>query len=169
MGVAETLVATMAFFLVFSNAGVPVAYVGYHRELWTASSPTLVTDSGRTFTAAQQVEIYHAGVAAYFLTVILCQAVHVFLCKTRLSSVFTHPIFRNTTTLYGVAVAVAVAAFCIYVPVVNNFLLMTYLPVWCWTPFLVFALFAIVETETVKYCARRWPDSNAWWMRALVW
>ena len=34
---------------------------------------------------------------------------------------------------------------------------------------LVFALFAVVETETVKYCARRWPGSKAWWMRSLVW
>jgi magnesium-transporting ATPase (P-type) len=127
VGVAESLVCTLAFFTVFSWYGVPVEFVGFHRELWQSTSPTLVADNGRTFTADQQVTIYRTGVAAYFLTLVLCQAVHVFLAKTRVSSVFTHPIFANRTTLVGVGAALCIASFVIYVPAVNYFFGMTYL------------------------------------------
>jgi sodium/potassium-transporting ATPase subunit alpha len=169
IGVAEALVCVLALFTVFSYNGVPIEYVGFRRELWTPASPTLVADNGRVFTAADQVAIYRAAVAAYFLTLVLCQGVHVFLAKTRTSSVFTHPVFANKTTLLGVGAALCIAALVIYVPVVNGFFGMGALGGIWWTCFLVFAAFAMIYTEGYKALFRAQPGPGTCWARWLVW
>ena len=169
IGAAETLVCVLAFFTVFSYNGVPVKYVGFHRELWASTSPTLEADNGRVFTAADQVTIYRSAVAAYFLTLVLCQAVHVFLAKTRTSSVFTHPVFANKSTLVGVGAALCIAAVVIYVPAVNAFFGMAAISIIWWTPFLVFAAFAVAYTEGYKALNRWRPGPGTCWTRWLVW
>ena len=148
---------------------MPVKYVGYHRELWQSTSPVLVTDSGAVFSADDQVRIYRTGVAAYFLTLVLCQGVHVFLAKTRRTSVFVHPVFMNRLTAAGVGVAVCVAAVVIYVPGINGFFLTHPVSVAWWTVFLIFAAFAMPYTELVKFAARRHPGSRSCWSRSRVW
>lgn len=43
--------------------------------------------------------------AAWYATLILCQQGHVWVCKTRFSSIFNHPIFENKITIMGMALA----------------------------------------------------------------
>ena len=110
--------------------------------------------------------IYYTAVSAYFLTLVLCQFWHIFLAKTRRVSVFAHPIFANRATLVGVAVAVTVASFCIYVPAINSFFNLAALNGIWWTPSFVFLAFALAFTEGYKAAARA---GNGCVLRYLAW
>jgi magnesium-transporting ATPase (P-type) len=167
IGVLETLACLLAFFTVFIYYGVPRSYVAYHRELWTTDSPSITLDDGTVLTGEDQSIIYRRAVAAYFLTLVLCQAVHIFLCKTRLVSITQHPIFRNRWTIYGVAFSLLVAVLAIYVPEVNKLFGAYYLPGIWWTPFLSFAVVAIAYTEWYKWRARVNPTGRV--ARWLAW
>jgi magnesium-transporting ATPase (P-type) len=169
IGLSESMVCILAFFTVFISQGIPSRYISYHRTLWQQSSPTTDFGNGIILTGSEQVRIYQKGVAAYFLTLVLCQSFHIFLTKTRLTSCFIHPFFENKVTLIGVAFSISIAAFCIYVPVINNFFVAAPVSVVQWTIFFCFAAFVLIWTETVKYCARRYKDPQAIVHRYFAW
>lgn len=54
--------------------------------------------------------------AAWYVTLICCQFWHIWVCKTREVSIFTHGILRNPVTLWGVCVSVAVMLVVVYAP-----------------------------------------------------
>jgi sodium/potassium-transporting ATPase subunit alpha len=90
VGLLETGWCLLSFFTVFAAAGVPgSALWNSFRTAWSADAAPLTT-GGRTFTGAEQQTIYYEAVAAYYLTLIACQAWHVFTCKTRYVSLYEH-------------------------------------------------------------------------------
>jgi magnesium-transporting ATPase (P-type) len=170
IGFAESLVCILAFFTVFISHGVPSNYVSYHRDLWQESSPTTDFGSGLVLTGPEQATIYHRGVSAYFLTLVLCQASHIWFTKTRLTSSFVHPVCKNHYTILGILVSLCVSVFCIYTPSVNSFFLAAPITIAQWTVFFIFAFFVLTWTETVKFFARRYKDDpNAIVHRYFAW
>jgi sodium/potassium-transporting ATPase subunit alpha len=170
IGFAESLVCILAFFTVFISHRVPSNYVSYHRDLWQESSPTTDFGSGLVLTGPEQAKIYHRGVSAYFLTLVLCQASHIWFTKTRLTSSFVHPICKNHYTILGILVSLCVSVFCIYTPSVNSFFLAAPIGITQWTVFFIFAFFVLTWTETVKFFARRYRyDPNAIVYRYFAW
>jgi hypothetical protein len=77
-------------------------------DLWQAStrgyfqgpgSPTFVAAStGVAYTDEQQSAIVYEAHAAYFFNLVACQAVNIFICKTRVVSVFAHGPLANPIT-----------------------------------------------------------------------
>jgi magnesium-transporting ATPase (P-type) len=166
IGILEFLACTMAFFLTAQAYGIPGYALLNRRDSWTSSSSPIAV-GGRVYTGPEQETIVRRSVAGYFLTLILCQAVHVFLCKTSVESVFVHGPFRNMQTVYGVAVAVAIGCIAVYVPAINSFF-DAGPAIWpAWTCFFAFAAIAIPYTELSKAAARRHPTS--WWARNVQW
>jgi sodium/potassium-transporting ATPase subunit alpha len=167
VGVLEFLVCTAAFFLTMNAYGLPGGAVLYRRDAWTAGSPPF-THGGVTFSGQAQQDVYFRSVAAYYLTLVLCQAVHVFLCRTRAVSLCAQGVLTNRQTLLGVAAALAVAVSIVYTPAVNAFFYA--LPVgWPgWTPFLAFAAVAVPGSEASKAAVRAWPR-GCWARRGWAW
>jgi sodium/potassium-transporting ATPase subunit alpha len=84
----------------------------------TASEP--VTVAGTTFSPSAQRRIFSEGTTSFYVTLTVAQFVHIWACKTRISSLFVHGV-RNRLTFYGIAIGVALVVFFSYVPGVQNF------------------------------------------------
>jgi hypothetical protein len=84
----------------------------------TASEP--VTVDGTTFSPSEQRRIFSEGTASFYIALTVAQFVHIWACKTRVSSLFVHGV-SNRLTFYGVAIGVALVVFFSYVPGVQNF------------------------------------------------
>ena len=55
--------------------------------------------------------------AAWYITLIMCQFWHIWLCKTRRQSIFTYKgLFTNRVTFLGVGIALAIMVIAVYVP-----------------------------------------------------
>jgi len=87
----------------------------------TSSSPVTVERTQETFSAAEQRNIFSQGVTAFYITLTVSQFCHIWVCKTRVNSIFVHGLFSNKLTLYGVGVGLAMVIFFSYVPGVSNF------------------------------------------------
>lgn len=166
VGIAEFLTCTMAFFLTTNYYGIPGSFFLNNRNSWKEDS-TPLTVNGTVFTGQQQEDIWRRGVAAYFLTLILCQGWHVFLTKTRTMSLFKHGPLRNPQSLYGVLLAIAVACFFVYVPGVQDLFDTRNPSFWPWVCHFAFIGVMLPYTEASKWAARR--DPNGWWARNMQW
>jgi sodium/potassium-transporting ATPase subunit alpha len=86
----------------------------------TASEPVEVQRTGRTYSAAEQRQIFSEAATAFYITLTMAQFCHIWVCKTRTSSLFKHG-FGNKLTFYGVAFGLALVIFFSYVPGVQSF------------------------------------------------
>jgi sodium/potassium-transporting ATPase subunit alpha len=87
----------------------------------TSSNPVFVQRTEDTFSGDEQQEIFSEGVTAFFITLTVAQFCHIWVCKTRTSSLFQHG-FSNMLTFYGVAFGLALVIFFCYVPGVQSVL-----------------------------------------------
>jgi sodium/potassium-transporting ATPase subunit alpha len=87
----------------------------------TASEPVEVQRTGRTYSAAEQRQIFSEAATAFYITLTMAQFCHIWVCKTRTSSLFKHG-FGNKLTFYGVAFGLALVIFFSYVPGVQSFI-----------------------------------------------
>jgi sodium/potassium-transporting ATPase subunit alpha len=76
--------------------------------------------TGETFTAEEQRRIFSTAATAFYITLTVGQFFHIWVCKTRINSLFTHGV-GNTLTFYGVAIGLFLVIFFSYVPGVNVF------------------------------------------------
>lgn len=86
----------------------------------TSEDPVTIQRTDVTFSGEEQRRIFSEAATAWYITLTVCQFCHIWVCKTRIISVFTHGIFRNRLTLYGVAVGLALVVFFSYVPGVQG-------------------------------------------------
>ena len=52
--------------------------------------------------------------------IVCAQAVHVFVCRTAVISIFEHGIFNNMTTNLGVCIAILLGCMVVYIPVLQT-------------------------------------------------
>ena len=180
-GVAEALFCMLAFFTIFWWHGVPISSI-YNTGTtnWSsASAPPLDVPPGcagaaggdpggcRSLSGAEQVAVYYEAQAAWYATLICCQAWHIFMCKTRTVPLRRHGVFRNLVTVYGLLVSVAVMLLVIYVPGLQPIFTTAALGGIGWVPQLGFALLMFPYTEFSKRVAR--ADPHGWWARNVQW
>lgn len=166
-GGAEVLASMFAFFMVYVYHGIPVAKLAFTAEThWQAGAPDFVVD-GRIYTADEQVAIYAESVAAWYAGIVLCQFWHVWLCKTRVTSLFHHNVFGNFVTIVGVALALAILIGIIFIPGLQWLFYTANLSGVIWPVHLVFPVFVLAFTEFTRYCVRAYPDGA--WARSFGW
>lgn len=125
-GVVTTGVCLLAYFIVFLMNGINGSDLwqattnGFFTNMTEDTGPTFTNGSGRTYTWDQQRSILYEAHAAYFWNLVACQAINVFLCKTRFVSLFKHGPLRNHITAYGVFAALFIALAFIYIDAVQN-------------------------------------------------
>jgi sodium/potassium-transporting ATPase subunit alpha len=86
----------------------------------TSSEAVEVQRTGRTYSADEQRQIFSEAATAFYITLTMAQFCHIWVCKTRTSSLFQHG-FGNKLTFYGVAFGLALVIFFSYVPGVQSF------------------------------------------------
>lgn len=85
----------------------------------TASEPVFIERTKTSYSAEQQRKIFSEGVTAFYITLTVAQFCHIWVCKSRTSSIFVHG-FGNKLTFYGVGVGFAMVIFFSYVPGVQD-------------------------------------------------
>jgi sodium/potassium-transporting ATPase subunit alpha len=124
----------------------------------SASEPVKIARTGDIFSAEEQRNIFSQGVTAFYITLTVSQFFHIFVCKTRINSIFVHG-FSNRLTFYGVSVGLALVILFSYVPGVHAFVgsaIVNWTP-WAVTPVAGAALW--IYSEGYKWYARRSPRS----------
>jgi len=107
------------FFRTFQHFGVTAEQVMNNaNKFFPADSKTriFVTDSGVMYDQRDQLYILQRVQAAWYLMIVAGQANHIWNARTTTVSIFTHGIFDNTVSNYGVIIAIALACFVVYCP-----------------------------------------------------
>lgn len=189
-GASSSLVCMGCYFLVYTRAGIPISQVAWSLDAGYFAAPPftatgvpgvytgangkvipilIAQNSGRALDAYQQWDLFCQSSAAWYLTIILNQGWHIWNCRTRTVSLFTHGVFSNIVTVYGWVLEIAIAAAVIYVPVfqTQDAFQTANLPGIFWTPHLIYAVYIFAYNETVKWFVRARPTS--WVARYLGW
>jgi magnesium-transporting ATPase (P-type) len=77
--------------------------------------------SGDIYTKSDQEHILRVVQSAYFFTIIITQAIHIWTIRHSTHSVFSPQLLENRRTVLGVAVAVSVGLVAVYTPGVQTF------------------------------------------------
>jgi sodium/potassium-transporting ATPase subunit alpha len=106
------------------------------------------------YTAKEQERILNEAQTAYWAMLTTAQVFHVWLCKTRIESVFTHGLLRNEFTLWGVAVEICIIILIIFPPSSNSIFFSRPFPERFW------ALLVVAPTALFL-----WQEGRKWWVR----
>ena len=114
-----------------------------------------------------QKELFSKGVTAWYIALTVGQFLHLWSCKTRMISLFTHG-FSNMLTYYGLAIGMVLVIFFTYIPGVHSFVGSYFVG---WTPWmfgLANGICLFIYNETMKWYFRRaGPTSKV--IRFLSW
>ena len=123
-GLIESLGGMFCFIFTFAFYGVPPRYLWAARQgnyfQNSSSTPLFIEETGITLSGVDQSNILVTAQTSYFLCIVLCQLVNMYSCRTRREFVFTFPLFSNLYIYLGAVVAIALSAFLIYVPFIND-------------------------------------------------
>jgi sodium/potassium-transporting ATPase subunit alpha len=139
------------------------------RRAQGAVVPILYAEDGTPYDALQQWDIFCQSQAAWYLSLVLCQFWHIWNCRTRTASIFSHGLFSNVVMLYGGVTEIAIMCAVIYVPVfqrMDAFQTRDLLGVY-WLPQFAYAGFIFAYNEGVKWAVRAMP--RGWVARHLSW
>jgi len=166
-GVIECLIGFLAFFLVLDYYGIPASAIPFTDKYWTSTSDPLCMGS-TCYTADQQTTILAYAQGAYWMMLVSSQFGHIWHCKTRAQSLFSHGMFENVMMLYGVSLEVAIIVIIMFIPACETFFSVNIFPGKFW-PLILFGpgLIGIIS-ETRKWIFRRYHKEKPW-TRILTW
>ena len=133
----------------------------------TTTESVYVERTEATFTPELQREIVTEAATAFYVTLIVAQFCHIWVCKTRISSIFVHGV-GNTLTFYGVAVGLVLVLFFSYTPGVQTFVgtgNVSWMP---WVVAVVTGAVLWIYNEASKWFFRNAKPDNAL-VRLLSW
>jgi sodium/potassium-transporting ATPase subunit alpha len=85
----------------------------------TTDQPVTIERNNRLYSVEEQKRIFSEGVTAWYIALTVAQFFHIWVCKTRINSLFTQG-FGNRATFYGVAIGFALTILFTYVPGVQD-------------------------------------------------
>ncbi|KAL6750151.1 Na+/K+-ATPase alpha subunit [Haematococcus lacustris] len=162
-GVLQSAVCMIAFFSVFWWYGISVPQVAFGIDRGNflvpdGSSSNLDTTRGWGHQPRDPARHLLQAQAAWYVTLVMCQFWHIWMCKTRQVSIFRHGIFRNTVTLYGCVISLVVILGIVYIHGLHSIFLTRDLIGIGWLPMLIFLLIMLPFTEWSKWRTRLHPE-----------
>lgn len=110
--------------------------------------------SGRCFVLSEREEILKRAGAAWYITLIVSQQLHLLNIKATRISIFKHR-FSNAVTYYAIALSLALAVLFVYVPGVNDIMGASPVGVEGWIPPLGVGLLIFLFSEWRQAFLRR--------------
>jgi len=172
-GLIECISAYIGFFLVFEYYGMAFkdlfntnffqentdedmpTFPGCHT---LADNPPFPTGSV-CYNAADQQEVLFQAQTAYYAILVFSQVAHIWLCKTRTESLFTHGVFRNEFTLPAVIVEICLLLLFILPPSSKDVIYTSPFPPRFWPLILIPWTALFIWQEGRKWYVRRHPHS----------
>lgn len=118
-GIILTAACFFVYFRAFSHFGVsPQDVMSSDNRYFPQESDdqVFISDSGEHMGHRDQLHVLQSVQTAWFLTIVIGQAAHVWVCRTTTVSIFKHGFFSNSVTNYGVVVAIAMAVLVVHCP-----------------------------------------------------
>eukprot|EP01041_Mallomonas_annulata_P001802 gene1802-3499_t len=124
-GVIITLVGQFVYFMTFRQYGLTAQEVmstnnKYFIRPVQPHQQDYITRSGIVYDKYEQRDILLVVQSAWFLSVVIGQACHIWVCRTNITSIFQHGIFSNKFTNIGVILAIGLGCFVVYLPPLQN-------------------------------------------------
>ncbi|CAJ0579144.1 unnamed protein product, partial [Mesorhabditis spiculigera] len=157
MGSLLTTGCYAAYIFVFWHHGIaPWELGGTVHKHWFAGGEKIMTESGLLFDGVNQEKIAHQAAAAYQITLVGAQLIHLLNCRTRRLSIFKHSPPR-VQTLFAVLISLIMVVACVYIPGINQIVGVAPPPVIVWVfPFAIGVLITVFN-EIRKYYIRHSP------------
>ncbi|TMW69112.1 hypothetical protein Poli38472_001268 [Pythium oligandrum] len=137
---------------------------------WQDHAPQLCVNSVGCLDTKMQKALLAEACSAWYVALIFCQFFHVWMCKTRRSSLFSHGIRNNPTMIYGSIIELSIMVILVYVPGIQGFMgsaAVDYVP---WIIGFGSGMLTWVYSEGVKYAVRHQaPGSGSRLLRNLAW
>lgn len=168
-GVIETGACLLGFFLVFRYYGIPASmlfdakyFIGksdsddmpvFDNCNGVPSNGPLPVGSVCFDVDAQNLVLREAQ-TCYYAILTFAQVFHIWLCKTRFLSIFTHGLMRNEFTLWGVTIEICLIILVIFPPSSNDIFGSRPFPPRFW------ALIVIAPAALFL-----WQEGRKWWVR----
>lgn len=135
------------------NAG-PVVLVGASDPRAPRKATSRPGGCFRLWTPGEEREVLRYGQTAFFAAIVVAQAFTIFVCKTRVLSLFQHG-NGNNVLLLSIVLEFMVACVIIYVPLFQHGFGVRPLKFWHWLPGVPFGLFIIAYDEIRKWFIRK--------------
>ena len=157
----EVCFALIAYFSVFWKYGIMANELSgiVNTNFSDSSNNDFVTRSGQLYNSDQQNNILHECQTAYFLTIVMSQFAHIWFCRTRQKSVFSHG-FRNAVCNYGVLLELAILVIVIYIPAFQPVFNTMTIEGKFWTPWIGSLIGLFLLNEVRKYWTRKYPKGK---------
>ena len=155
----EICFCLIAYFTAFWEAGILSDELsGIAVENFTGQSNNLwMARGGEMFTSDQQNYILVNSECAYYITLVMSQFSHIWFCRTRQKSIFTHG-FRNVVCNYGVLCEIFIVTIVVYVPAFHSTFSTFPIGGMYWTMWIGSLIFLGTFNETRKYYTRKYPE-----------
>ena len=169
-GAWELLTCYLAFFLVFSHYGIAPHYLPWsdrnNHFSGTTTNDVFYTDRGDAYDDDAQKRILAEAQTAFWVTLTMQQVFHIWMCKTRVLSVWQHGWFDNILMDYGVCVELAIIMVIAFIPP-NGFFQNEQFPGFVWSIFLVGWAGLFLLNEPRKWLIRHYPRNK--FVEFLAW
>lgn len=124
-------------------------------DYWVSDASEFCSSDGECFSASEQTHLLEQACASWYVALIVCQFFHIWMAKTRRTSVTKHGVWKNTVTMYGAAAEILILVLVVYVPGFQSFFgtaAVDYVPwlIGCGT-----GIITCLYSETIKMVARR--------------
>ncbi|KAK0412533.1 hypothetical protein QR680_006268 [Steinernema hermaphroditum] len=156
-----------AYFYTYWRNGIAPKDLFYtNTDFFDITTTKNFTSNGKTFSPEEQLDISWQACAACYIATVTGQAWHIWMCRTRRMSIFTHG-FRNIATFIAVAAELAILAFLVYVPKVNYVMNASSPPFEVWFFSAGSCALLLVYNEVRKFFIRRSPYNK--FVRLVKW
>uniref|UniRef100_A0A1I8AS76 Cation_ATPase_N domain-containing protein n=1 Tax=Steinernema glaseri TaxID=37863 RepID=A0A1I8AS76_9BILA len=159
--------ATLAYLFVYWWNGISLLDLFFSaQDYFRYHAAGNFTSNGLSFTEAEQIDIRDQAASSYYLTLVMSQAYHVWMCMTRRTSIFKHGI-NNIVTVFAVVIEVLLVIIFIYVPGIRFVMGSSPPPYQVWFFSLGVGLAMWLFNELRKYGIRKAPRNNL--VRFIKW
>ena len=118
-----------------------------------------VERGGEIYDSDRQNHILVNAETAYYLTLVMGQFTHIWFCRTRQKSIFTHG-FRNVVCNYGVCCEIFILVIVIYVPAFHDVFSTFQIGGMYWTMWIGSGICLFFLNEPRKYWTRKYPKGK---------
>eukprot|EP00644_Phytophthora_capsici_P012019 jgi/Phyca11/543559/estExt2_Genewise1Plus.C_PHYCAscaffold_120436 len=160
----------VAYGAVFWRNGISFSDLFMSDDYWDSDAAVFCTDKGECFDHDEQTQLLEQACGSWYIALIVCQFFHVWVAKTRRTSVFNAKLFKNTVTIYGAAIEILIVVLVVYVSPFQSFFgtgSADYVP---WLIGSGTGIITIIYSEAIKALARREvPGEERCLVKWLAW
>lgn len=160
-----------AYFMTFWHYGISAKDLfSMKGEYFPATSDDSVwiTSDGRSYDADAQNNILYQIQGTWYLMIVCCQATHLYVCRTRIVSIFSHGLFTNQISNYGLVIAISLGVFVTYCPGLQSVVQSANpLSLYIFIGTMISFVGLWTTSEARKWFTRTYP--NHWLNKILAW